>query len=345
MFFGWVTPALMAFIAHHLATEIGRPVRGARYAIGAAFVAALAAYPAFLMFGYAPAEIGGARVPASVIAAGLNVIAWYAFAVQYWKARAGGTRTLSTGLLDLSVLFLVGASLGAWGLPLVQIFSPENQVLKTALTHIFLDWTSEGWFVLGILGLGASGCSQDRRTTWALRGIAAGLPFTFALGMPWSVVPVVFKVLASAGGLLVAVGLLILAKGLWPHLSGVLWRFALAMLAVKAVILGVSSLIPSGSWIGIHAYRILYIHITLLGFVSVGLLAVARDFLGRRATHLKTAFTAAVGIMLVSLLPLTPLWPLELAGRWALFLAGFAGLAVVLATIPMLASQLRKPHQ
>ena len=69
MYFGWVTPALMALIASRLPELGGGRMSGTHLAIGLAFVTALLAYPPFLLLGYTPAAIGGVRLPLSMIMA------------------------------------------------------------------------------------------------------------------------------------------------------------------------------------------------------------------------------------------------------------------------------------
>src|SRR5690606_9264113 len=143
------------------------------------------------------------------------------------------------------------ATLGAWGLPAMQVFGVESPALMGALTHLFLDLFSEGWFVLGVLGLLAAEVSGrgpvERRlldgvaATWGVRLMVAGLPFTFALAMAPSLVPPLFETLAHAGGALVAAGTLLVVAALWRGARGLLWRFALVALAVKALAEGAFS--------------------------------------------------------------------------------------------------------
>ena len=297
MYFGWVTPALMALLAWWLPRLGAAKVRGAGTAIGAAFATALVAYPPFLLWGYTRAPIGADGFPVSVIASGLNVFAWYAFVFVYVRARRYGPRgaeSLPVRLFDLSLWFLVFATLGAWGLPAMQVLGIENPALMAALTHLFLDLFSEGWFVLGVLGLAAAevsrqGPAERKRldgtaARWGVRLMVAGLPFTFALAMPPSLVPPLFEMLAHAGGALVALGTLLVVAALWPGARGMLWRFALAALAVKALAEGAFSALPGMEWATHPAFRVLYLHVMLLGFVSVGLVAAARTAWGRAAT-------------------------------------------------------------
>lgn len=352
MYFGWVTPALMALLAGWLPRLGAARVRGAKAAIGAAFVTTLLAYPPFLLWGYTSARFGDAELPLSVIASGLNVFAWYAFVAVYARARRGasedGAARLALRLFDLSLWFLVLATVGAWGLPAMQVFGTDNHALMVALTRIFLDLFSEGWFVLGVLGLAAAEASRGHTAeptalagpvaTWGVRLMVAGLPFTFALGMAPSLVPPLFEVLADIGGVLVCIGTLSLVAVLWRNVPGFLWRFALACLTLKALAEGAVSALPGMEWAAHPQLHILYIHLMLLGFVSVGIIAAARAVWGATATAGRRAFAIAVTALLISLIPLTPLWPAAWRGSWIFVLAALLALGPVLVALRMVAA-------
>lgn len=339
MYFGWGTPALMALVARQLPRLGARPVRGAGAAIGVAFATALLAYPPFLFFGYSVAVVGEARLPLSMMAAGVNVIAWYAFAGLYLRARRGTPASLPLRLLDLSLVFLLLATGGAWGITLLQPLDVEAPALSAAFIHVFLDLFSEGWFVLGVLGLVAAEVGlAGRRAAWGVRLLAAGLPFTFALGMAPSLVPPLFAGLARGGGALVGVGTLLVVGELWVRAPRGLWRFALACLATKALAEVAVSVMPGTGWGSHPQLRILYLHLMLLGFVSVGLVAAARSEWGGAATRGRRAFAAAVAALLLSLVPLTPVWPAPWRGRWAFAAAALFALGPALVVLHMLAS-------
>ena len=338
MYFGWVTPALFALLARRLPDLGGEAMPRAGAVVGATFALALLAYPPFLLFGYAPAEVGAARLPLSVMASGLNVITWYAFVALYLRARRRAPSSLALLLVDGAVFFLVLATLGAWGLPVLQATGAGGAALKTALTHLFLDAFSEGWFVFGVLALAVAEAGAESRSLRVAAAVAAaGVPFTFALGMPPALVPPVFAGVARLGSVMVGGGLLVVALALGPRVRG-LWRLALGLLALKALGQAAVAAGLGAGWAAVPAFRILYLHLMLLGFVSVGLVAAARGVWGSAATPGHRAFAVAVGVLLLSLVLLTPLWPSAWGGGWVVWAVAVGALGPVLVAAGMASS-------
>ena len=343
MYFGWVTPALMALIATHSpAAERLKSV------IHAVLVLAVLAYPPFLLYGYGLAAVGSARLPLSVMLAGLNILAWYAFAFFYIRQRQDVRPRHARAFWDAALALLVIASLGAWGLGLVQALRPDSPFWFAAALHLFLDLFADGWLLVGVLGLAAATMVSSesallRRGRWLL---VAGLPVTFLLGMPVHLVPAGVRLVGSAGSVLSGVGLLCVAAALWraaeAEARGV-WAVPLGLLVVKAVAqLGLS--VPAlAAWAYGAGLRILYLHVLLLGVVTLGLLAAARQVWGRGAALGRRYVTAAVLFLLVALLPLTALWPLT-TGRWVLYAAILGALAPVVAMAVLLAHMARQPQ-
>lgn len=330
MYFGWVTPALMILVGGHLPFLTGRDVHRSLYWIVASgFVTALLSYPPFLLFGYAPAVFGETRLPLSVIAAGLNVVVWYAFVVYYIRQTKGIRRGSALLVWDFAMIFLVLATLGAWALALMKPLGIENVVLSVAFTHVFLDLFSEGWFVLGVLGLVYATVDQElnRWTRIGLVLICLGLPTLFAFGMAASLVPAPLKLLARAGGVLVSTGLLIqvgvLAGRLMRERSA--WLIPLGMLGVKAAGQLGAALLPGVWLVNLPGMRILYLHIMLLGFVTLGLFA-ASVALWRRGEGLRSFVYGTVLLLIISLIPLSVLWPSAWKGPWVNVFAAWAAL-------------------
>jgi hypothetical protein len=319
MYFGWVTPALMALIAAHIPVVSSRPMsKRFRWPIIMALIFSLLAYVPFLLYGYRPAIIDGRNIPLSVIFAGLNILAWYLFIWIYWQETRGAVRNYPLQLWDSALVFLVYATLGGWGLAIITRIGSEDPFWSLAFTHIFLDTFAFGWFVLALLGLiyaavpAAAGSTMAR---YSINLVVIGMPVIFLLGMPQHVVPPPLRWLGALGGLLVATGLLGHIVVLWP-LSLARFKVPLFFLGLTAVTL-LATLSPAAArWATIAGLRIPYLHWLLLGFVTLALLSVGQGEGNREAVPGRRWMNFAVILLLISLMPLTSLWPPFLRGVW-----------------------------
>lgn len=327
MYFGWATPALFLLIG--LRACIGR----LRPLLIWLFSAAALAYVLFLLFGYRPVEIGPARMPISVIAATINTVIWYAFAIRYFRRRRREPPTEWSALWDTSLAFLILATLGALALPLLQPLGIDDPTWSTALTHVFLDLFSEGWFVLAVLGLAYAGLGavDSKAFRPALLAVTIGLPFTFAMGMPRSLVSAELEVFSRMGSLLVGGGLLVLCALQWKNARSQLrWALPLGLLAVKAAA-QITAAVAVGFWFAeYHGLRILYLHVMLLGFVSIGVIGAAIDLDLQPRGRATKIFYGAVILLLLSLLPLTEPF---FGGGWAVRVAMWIGFVPALAAV------------
>ncbi|HSM55908.1 MAG TPA: hypothetical protein VK879_07110 [Candidatus Sulfomarinibacteraceae bacterium] len=348
MYFGWVTPALMALIASRL-PQMGARTTDAAFnrVLRALFAAALLAYIPFLLFGYQPVSIGDANIPLAMIGAAANVLVWYAFVWSYVRATSHLRRSTPLRLWDASLVFLVLASLGAWGLALGGILSVDSPLLSLALTHVFLDLFADGWFVLALLGLVFGAFPQSagsRAAYWGENLLVIGLPLTFLLSLPATALPPTVRILAGLSGALVAAGLFTILYALLPAAYRQRrWRWIppLAFLGLKALAELVISFPAGALWANQLALRISYLHWLLLGFVTLGLAAAAIDRWGPAAARGNAWLVASVILVLLTLIPLTRLWPPSLAGRWALEAAAWATLGPVLVALFMCAMLLK----
>lgn len=336
MYFGWVTPALMALIGHHLPQLTARRDTP-RFTgpIVLCLVFGLLAYPAFLLYGYQPAAIAGRAIPLSIAAAALNVIGWYWFAWRYAVATRGAPRSAPLRILDGAVLSLVGATLGVWGLPVVTALQVDGVFWPQLLTHLFLDLFAEGWLVLGVLGVAYAArpsVAGHPRLGRAVDLVLLGVPFVFLFNMaPSSLLPPL-RWLSAAAVALLAVGMLLHVSILWRH-TGWMWWLPLACLVLQSTVKLVG-FVPDGfRWAIQMGLRIPYLHWLLLGWVTVGLFAAAVEAWGDRAAPALGWLSIAVAVHLAALMPLTRLWPAALKGSWAPPLAAWTALGPVLLVV------------
>ncbi len=344
MYFGWATPALMALILAALSQMTGRaPGSRAHPLLAATFAAALLAYPAFLLFGYRPAPVGAIQMPLATMAAGLNIVLWYGFIIYYWRFTRGVARYLPIRLWDAALAFLFLSSLGAWGLAFSAAAGIESPLIASALTHLFLDLFADGWFLLAILGL-ACFALPDTATRRAARTgenlLVAGLPLTFLLSVSSAALPPTVRALVGLSAVIAAFGLFALLYALLRVLRTTpdvsrrwLWGTAIFFLALKALAFLAMSTPAGAQWTISMGLRISYLHWLLLGGITVGLIAAARRQWGPQVVAFWRLFLLTIIILLVSLLPLTRLWPASLSGRWALEAAAWVALGPVLAAV------------
>ena len=342
MYLGWVTPWLFALMAALLSSTTGRPLRRpgmARAIVGATVVTALLAYGLFAAFGYEAVPVGGARVPLAAAASSLSIVLWYAFIAWYRGETAGLPRpapssgaAMARRLWATALAMMAVASLGAWGRAALGAAGVTDPFWQDAAVHLFLDVFSDGWMVLALLGVGQllHGRPDAPPSPWARWGLAlaaAGIPLAFLVGVPLWRVPAPARMVAGAGSLAAGVGLLVLTADLWRRSRpDPIWRLALAALGIKAVASAVVAWPGVAIWVERWNLRILYLHLLLLGGVTLGLVATA-SALGMPVPARRTRrFAAAVALVLASLVPLTGLWPGPLRGPWGLHGAAWAAL-------------------
>jgi len=337
MYMGWATPALMGLIWALLPVGAsGRYDRRFRWVVGATFASALLCYPLFLLYGYSAVQVGPVRMPAAAAASGLNILCWYAFVGLYAARTWGGTRTGPLRVWDVALAVLVVSTLGAWGVGVLHGLGVRDPVWTTAAIHFYLDLFSEGWFVLGLLGVAVARLDDaDRRWTRPLGLVACGLPTSFLMGLPSAYLSGPAELAGRLGGGLVGLGVLTMVVPLARRArqTNLAWLWGLPLLALGAKGLGqFAGALGPGLWLSDHPdLRVLYLHLVLLGFVSTGLVAGARSVWRGPSVRSAAAFYGAVAIVLASLLAL--IWP---GGRLALQAAAWAALLPVLGAVVLL---------
>ncbi len=323
MYFAWVTPALFLLITARVRALTGREAHKAgKLGMVSALILGWLSYIPFLLFGYSPMTIGTFTLPPSVILAGLNMFSWYLFIWGYARQTRGVQRRRAIALFDGALLFLVLASLGAWGISVATPLGADGLVLTTAFTRIFLNYFSEGWLLLAVLGLAISFVEEDRGATKAMTVatwmLVAGISISFLLGMPRSLVSPPAQLLARIAGSFMAVGLLVICRQIFRRSDGV-WKVPALFLALKTLGLFIVCITPTIWWSDLYAERLLYLHVHLLGFVSLGIIAAAHQIIGVTGRAQRFWMNLAVSLVVLSLLPLTMFWPGGLKGGWILF--------------------------
>jgi len=318
MFFNWVTPVPMAFIAYRLMKKTPEAYHSFKWCIGSIMLIGFLSYPFFLMYGYHPVPLGTAELPLSVILSGLVMIGWYWFGLIYLKYRKKADSSLSQLFYDGALVLLVISSLGAWGVAVAQFANVDNNLISGALTHFFLTTFTEGWCVLAATGIFYDISGQDYPLpvdkNWLIAPIVLGAPLMFPLGLSVDLLNDSLFWTAKFGSLMVAIGL---GVNIWymarvvPYRNKPAWMFVLALLALKVAAQLSAVFLPETLWLGQHGLRVLYLHLLLLGFVSTLFFVAIHSVFSKSSRAGLYMFMGTVLILLSTLVLISGLWPTE----------------------------------
>lgn len=313
MFFNWVSPPIMIWMVslllpNHQIKEIARFKQCFYLMLFLGFLS----YPFFLLYGYHPVTIGVISLPLAAIVSGLVMITWYWFAWLWYRARkqVKNSNSLSVVIFDGALAALLISSLGAWGVSVFQFTPVDSPQISSALTHFFLAVFTEGWAVLGILAILWQ--KVDLKTIpfssgWLWQPILFGSMLIFPFSLSENVITPAMHYTAIFGALLIAgsFGLnifLILNTGI---LKGFTWKTILILMGVKILLLA-ATILPLNIWPGEHGLRVLYLHILLLGIVSILLINI---FTPDAFSRLKHLFAGTVLTLLLTLTMISGYWP------------------------------------
>ncbi len=251
-----------------------------------------------------------ASLPLAAIISGLVMITWYWFAWLYYRYRKFIKPTLSTFVFDGALAALIVSSFGAWGVSVFQFTSVDSPLISTGLTHFFLSVFTEGWAVLGILGIlwhFAEIEDTPFNFNWLWQPILFGSMLVFPFSLSESVITPTMLYTAKIGTLLIAGSLtlnlyLLFTSG---RFKGYIWKSILLLIAIK-IILQFATIIPTGIWPGQHGLRVLYLHVIMLGMVSILFIQI---FSYGRDPISKLLFTSSVFLILLSLTMISGYWP------------------------------------
>jgi hypothetical protein len=337
MYFGWATPALFALIGALVAERTARsPSRLARAATGLALASAAASFVPFLLDGYGFTQVGGLRLPLSMIASSGALVAWGAWAAAYVAATWNLRRDLALVAIDAGVLALLIASAGAWGLAAAAFAPVAPGMLMDRLVPFYLGVFSSGWFALAVVGLlaGALAPRLDGRlgrvaVALLLAGtLIAAFADLLAAGPAW--IAVAARLAAAYGA--VVLGLqLALAAGRARRAGALLLA---AMLAGKGLIEGALAVERVARWSEGAALPVWLAHGYLLGLVTLALAWLALRRWRPDAGGWFWGVAATVAVLLVGIAPLTQAWPFA-RGAWVLPFAAWTSLAPVLGVIAL----------
>ncbi|MGF1669056.1 MAG: hypothetical protein ACFCU6_01305 [Balneolaceae bacterium] len=316
MFFCWITPVPMVFITRFISGFTTYRIRSLINVTWVILILGLLSYPFFLLYGYRSADLGFAELPVSVIISGLIMIVWYFYIWYYIQARKKTAESISGSFYDAALFMLAISSAGAWGVAVIQFTAFENPFITTALTQFFLVNFTEGWAVLMAVGLMYEYLGPENppvNINWLIAPVMLGVPLLFPFGMSQALINPALLFSAKAGAVLVSGGLLMNLYFLSKSEKTVIWwwKIILILFAAKILLQLTAALIPAYFWLGEHGLKIFYIHLMLLGFITV-LYFVAWHttyfYLARAGLKL---LVGSILFVLISLVLISGWWPAE----------------------------------
>lgn len=266
LYFGWGALGLFALSLE----ELGAKRRPARLFLGALTAISAATFVSFLEGGYS--------VPSIVLSA-ISLVVWPVGMVMVWRSTAGRSEP-EAPFFRAAMIYLLLASLGA-ALRAVFMATEASSFAKSLAVFAFLHNFS-WFFFFGLMGLllraaPKLGLSLDPRPLRIFLFFTASLAWLgFPLGVHQGSEGSLGLVARSSALLLLLPGLLA-AKELWragkgrsaPHLAfrwlGIWLGFDFILAAVGAA--GLAELAHRS-----RHFVVLYLHVRLLGFFSLGLM-------------------------------------------------------------------------
>ena len=313
MFFNWVSPPLMVLMIDRLIqNENVHAIRSFSNCLYVMLFLGFLSFPFFLLYGYHSVAIGSASLPLAAIISGFVMITWYWFGWLWMKYRNEDDSSIPLTFYEGALLALMVSSLGAWGVSIFQFTPIDSPLISSAMTHFFLAVFTEGWAVLTVLGLIWTKVETDPNSLpvkkeWLWIPILIGSMLIFPYSLTESLVTTPMLISAMAGMLLI---ILSTALNVWLFFKnglfkGFIWQTILILLCLK-VLMQALALLPIDIWPGEHGLRVLYLHLLLLGVISILLTDL---FYPLKYFNIKVIFIISVILVLISLLMISGYWP------------------------------------
>lgn len=321
MFFNWISPPIMAFMIDKIFkqrsnlsdSQLRAEVKSVHFCLYTMLFLGFLSYPFFLLYGYQSVSVGSAQLPLAAIISGFVMITWYWFIMIYIRNRKHCKSHLPILFFDSALLALVISSLGAWGVSVFQFTAADSALMSSALTHFFLSLFTEGWAILGILGILWSKAGSDLKindTNWLWVPILLGAMLVFPFSLTQSLLSPLMIWTAKIGTLMIALSLILnvffLSKtGLF---RGFLWKSIGFFLLLK-ILFQIIAILPLDIWPGEHGVRVFYLHLILLGLVSVIIFTVYNQ---KVHNYPEILFTGSTWLVIISLAMISGYWPPQL---------------------------------
>jgi len=352
-FSGWVTTALFVGLLYILDASGGTISRSYRYQFWLNQVSSFGMLASFMMQGYGPV---------SIVFSSLSVVFSYWFAFCYWRdARVAHWPPVVRRAIGFALFYLVLSSLGPYLLAYSMSHRLGNRAFYYNAIYLYLHFQYNGWFTFGVIALflwwasraggvrkagghGLEGVGSLAKAFVVLLGFAC-FP-AYCLSLLWTDPPQWVWVAAALAALLQLAAGVVFVLLVFRHrvrwalavssAVKVLWGLSLMAFGLKLV-LQTLSVVPALGRLafGHRSVIIAYLHLVLLGFVTLALLGffVTRNLVALHQRTVKTGMVVFVsGVFLNELVLLLQSLLQIYAVVWAGAGYWLFGAAVVMCT-------------
>lgn len=324
MLFVWATSGWMILLSEALVRR-GVPDAGLRRIIRASLGFGFLNFLPFLFWGYKFAEIGPFKLPLSIAASTVVMFVWYVFAGAWVRHRKVVENLSARGLLDVAVGSMVLCTIGAWLRGMLMPLGVTDLMWTTGVVHGFLSTLTDGWLLVGLLGLLI--LQHDLTLPkWPKRVIIGALPFAFLVNVVAA--PMEVRLVGSVSVIVLMMPLIRIVKTL-AHKQSRFFVFALGAAIVARLLYSVPLVM---SFADQMSFRIGYLHWLFLAIVTVGLWEAS----GNRRMSSAMAWTSVP--LVLGILPVTGAWGYVTQAANAMFGVGAIELTHVAQVFTILTS-------
>lgn len=291
-FGGWVMPILLALLLKTFPTLTRKVAyKHWRNITVLLFISAYGMLFSFPVQGYKAVSITFST---------LSIAAGYYLIVVLWKALRTEPSRTSTRLLQAGLFYLGLSAIGPFATGPLIAMGYQGTPLYFDAIYFYLHFQYNGWFTFAVLAmlykqLEQTGSATNGSAVFCLFNLAC-IP-AYALSLLWNQPSLVFNLVGGAAALLQAIGTFYLLRDLPVREWKRTWTGHLFLIAISALVLKVSlqvaSAFPQVAMLG-YLYRnfiIAYLHLALLGFISVYAFASVCAHYHAATSVFKTGFT------------------------------------------------------
>jgi hypothetical protein len=291
-FGGWIMPALIAMILY-VFPEWRQKIRYHhwRNIVAGTLIAAYGMLLSFPVQGYGPVSISFST---------LSVAMSYYLAVVLWKATASDRHLTSARFIRAGLVYLVLSSIGPFATgPLIALGKNGTPLYFNAI-YFYLHFQYNGWFVFTVLGFIYQMLEQKRQPgvgKKVFRFFNAGCVPAYFLSTLWSHPPAIIYWIAGAGALVQLAGVVSLFRDLGSATlqrgwSRRIFLLAMAAFAIKSLLqlAGAFPVVADLAFLN-RDLIIAYLHLVLLGFVTLSIFYFSMQKLALESSRLKAGLS------------------------------------------------------